>query len=153
TRQGTYVMHFAGSGEEAPDKLPDGIGPQLLVILSVINMTGCVFAEDQTAAAGSTDNNDDGILRRSCRARDRIALIFSSFDSIMGVAASGDPRTSRCRPRRAVALNPQQHAVADCAAVAHSASTFRRCPPSGSRQARVGQAAARASHAASPKGV
>jgi len=27
TRQGTYVMHFAGSGEEAPDKLADGIGP------------------------------------------------------------------------------------------------------------------------------
>jgi two-component system, response regulator, stage 0 sporulation protein F len=40
TRQGTYVMHFAGSGEEALDKLADGIEPQLIVILSDINMPG-----------------------------------------------------------------------------------------------------------------
>jgi two-component system, response regulator, stage 0 sporulation protein F len=39
-RQGTYVMHFAGSGEEALDKLADGIEPQLIVILSDINMPG-----------------------------------------------------------------------------------------------------------------
>ena len=39
-RQGTYVLHFAGSGEEALAKLGDGIRPQLIVILSDINMPG-----------------------------------------------------------------------------------------------------------------
>ena len=38
TRQGTYVMHFAGSGEQALDMLSDEIGPELIVILSDINM-------------------------------------------------------------------------------------------------------------------
>jgi two-component system, response regulator, stage 0 sporulation protein F len=40
TRDGTYVMHFAYSGEEALDRLSDGIEPQLIVILSDINMPG-----------------------------------------------------------------------------------------------------------------
>jgi two-component system, response regulator, stage 0 sporulation protein F len=40
TRQGTYVMHFAASGEDALDKLSSGIEPQLIVILSDINMPG-----------------------------------------------------------------------------------------------------------------
>jgi CheY-like chemotaxis protein len=39
-RQGTYVMHFAGSGEEALERLADGIEPTLIVILSDINMPG-----------------------------------------------------------------------------------------------------------------
>ena len=39
-RQGMYVLHFAGSGEEALDKLTAGIKPQLIVILSDINMPG-----------------------------------------------------------------------------------------------------------------
>jgi CheY-like chemotaxis protein len=37
-RQGTYVLHFASSGEEALDKLAAGIEPRLRVILSDINM-------------------------------------------------------------------------------------------------------------------
>jgi CheY-like chemotaxis protein len=39
-RQGTYVLHFAASGEDALDQLDDGIKPQLIVILSDINMPG-----------------------------------------------------------------------------------------------------------------
>ena len=39
-RQGTYVLHFAFSGEEALDRLTNGIEPQLIVILSDINMPG-----------------------------------------------------------------------------------------------------------------
>ena len=40
TRDGTYVMHFANSGEAALQQLSDGIEPQLIVILSDINMPG-----------------------------------------------------------------------------------------------------------------
>ena len=39
-RQGTYVLHFVGSGEEALQLLARGIEPQLIVILSDINMPG-----------------------------------------------------------------------------------------------------------------
>jgi CheY-like chemotaxis protein len=39
-RQGTYVLHFAASGEEALDKLSNGVRPELIVILSDINMPG-----------------------------------------------------------------------------------------------------------------
>jgi CheY-like chemotaxis protein len=39
-RQGTYVLHFAMSGEEALQKLEGEIQPQLIVILSDINMPG-----------------------------------------------------------------------------------------------------------------
>lgn len=39
-RQGTYVLHFAYSGEEALEKLEGEIEPQLIVILSDINMPG-----------------------------------------------------------------------------------------------------------------
>jgi CheY-like chemotaxis protein len=40
TRAGTYVLHFATSGEEALDRLTGEIKPQLIVILSDINMPG-----------------------------------------------------------------------------------------------------------------
>jgi CheY-like chemotaxis protein len=39
-REGTYVMHFANSGEMALEQLSDGIEPTLIVILSDINMPG-----------------------------------------------------------------------------------------------------------------
>jgi len=39
-RQGTYVMHFAGSGETALAQLTEGIEPRLIVLLSDINMPG-----------------------------------------------------------------------------------------------------------------
>jgi CheY-like chemotaxis protein len=39
-REGKYVLHFAGSGEEALGKLDDGVRPELIVILSDINMPG-----------------------------------------------------------------------------------------------------------------
>jgi len=38
-RQGTYVMHFAASGEEALERLAE-IKPELIVVLSDINMPG-----------------------------------------------------------------------------------------------------------------
>jgi len=40
TRAGTYVLHFAVSGDEALDRLTGEIKPQLIVILSDINMPG-----------------------------------------------------------------------------------------------------------------
>jgi CheY-like chemotaxis protein len=39
-RDGTYVIHFANSGEDALQQLGNGIEPQLIVILSDINMPG-----------------------------------------------------------------------------------------------------------------
>ena len=39
-RQGTYVLHFADSGEEALRQLAGEIEPELIVILSDINMPG-----------------------------------------------------------------------------------------------------------------
>jgi CheY-like chemotaxis protein len=40
TRQGTYVMLFAASGEEALDRLAGEIEPTLVAVLSDINMPG-----------------------------------------------------------------------------------------------------------------
>jgi CheY-like chemotaxis protein len=39
-RQGAYVLHFADSGEAALERLAGEIEPQLIVILSDINMPG-----------------------------------------------------------------------------------------------------------------
>ena len=40
TRQGTYALHSATSGEQALELLQNGIEPTLIVILSDINMPG-----------------------------------------------------------------------------------------------------------------
>jgi CheY-like chemotaxis protein len=40
TRQGTYVLHYAGSGSEALDRLAGDIEPALIAVLSDINMPG-----------------------------------------------------------------------------------------------------------------
>jgi CheY-like chemotaxis protein len=39
-RQGRYVIHFAQSAEQALDLLADDIRPELIVMLSDINMPG-----------------------------------------------------------------------------------------------------------------
>jgi CheY-like chemotaxis protein len=39
-RQGLYVLHFAHSGDAALTMLGDGVRPELIVILSDINMPG-----------------------------------------------------------------------------------------------------------------
>jgi CheY-like chemotaxis protein len=39
-REGIYAMHFAASGEEALQLLADEIKPELIVILSDVNMPG-----------------------------------------------------------------------------------------------------------------
>ena len=39
-RSGTYALHFAESGEQALQHLKDGIRPELILILSDINMPG-----------------------------------------------------------------------------------------------------------------
>jgi CheY-like chemotaxis protein len=39
-REGLYVLHFANSGEEALQMLGEGVRPELIVILSDINMPG-----------------------------------------------------------------------------------------------------------------
>ena len=40
TRQGTYVVHYAASGQEALDRLSGEIQPALLAVLSDINCPG-----------------------------------------------------------------------------------------------------------------
>jgi len=39
-RQGKFVLHFAASGEEALDRLANEIRPELILVLSDINMPG-----------------------------------------------------------------------------------------------------------------
>jgi CheY-like chemotaxis protein len=40
TRQGTYVLHYAASGHEALERLSAEIQPELVAVLSDINMPG-----------------------------------------------------------------------------------------------------------------
>ena len=50
-RQGTYVMHFAASREEALESLSGEIDPGVIVILSDINMPGMEAQLRQLPAA------------------------------------------------------------------------------------------------------
>ncbi len=72
-RDGTYVMHFANSGEEALDKLTEGIEPTLIVILSDINMPGmdglAATGRDQAAVPRSAGDDGDRLWRRRAAAR------------------------------------------------------------------------------------
>lgn len=72
-RQGHYVLHFAYSAEEALDRLADGIEPQLIVILSDINMPGM---------------DGLGLLREVKRRRPDLPVIM--------VTAYGDDERRRC---------------------------------------------------------
>ena len=58
-RQGTYVMHFAASGEQALERLAGEIEPQLIVILSDINMPGM----DGLTAAAARSSSGSPICR------------------------------------------------------------------------------------------
>jgi CheY-like chemotaxis protein len=71
-RDGTYAMHFAQSGESALEKLDHGIEPQLIVILSDINMPGMdglalLHAIKQKWPAMPGDDGD-GVWRRGAAA-------------------------------------------------------------------------------------
>jgi CheY-like chemotaxis protein len=72
-REGVYALHFAFSAEEALKRLENGIEPQLIVILSDINMPGM-----------------DGLalLREIKRRRPEL--------SVMMVTAYGDEERRRC---------------------------------------------------------
>lgn len=67
TREGTYVMHFAGSGEEALERLSGEIEPALIAVLSDINMPRygrpTVARRDQAAAPGSAGHDGDSVRR------------------------------------------------------------------------------------------
>ena len=67
-RQGTYVLHFAYSSEEALDKLAAGIEPQLIVILSDIIMPVMdgleLLREIKTRRARPARNDGDRLWRR-----------------------------------------------------------------------------------------
>jgi CheY-like chemotaxis protein len=63
-RQGTYVLHFANSGDQALQLLDDEIEPELLAILSENNMPGgrADLAGARQAALSPTDGDDgDGL--------------------------------------------------------------------------------------------
>jgi two-component system, response regulator, stage 0 sporulation protein F len=96
SRQGTYVMHFAASGEQALDMLAGDIRPELIVILCDINMPGMNGLELLGAIKQRradlpvmmvTANGDD---ERRRRARDLGASEFINkpvdFDQLGGAA-------------------------------------------------------------------
>ena len=76
-RQGTYAMHFANSGEDALGKLAGGVEPNLIAILSDINMPGMdgldLLGEIKTALPGAAGDDGNRLWRRRAPApRQRI---------------------------------------------------------------------------------
>jgi len=67
-REGTYVMHFAASGEEALELPGGGIEPGVIVILSDINMPGMdglqLLGKIKGALPRSAGHNGDRLWRR-----------------------------------------------------------------------------------------
>jgi CheY-like chemotaxis protein len=63
SRQGTYVLHFAAFPEEVLDKLANGVLPELIVILSNINMPGTDGLTLQTAPPRSAGHDGNGLWR------------------------------------------------------------------------------------------
>ena len=59
-RQGTYVMHFAASGEEALDKLSSGVEPELIV-----DPVGHQHARDGRADLAARDQDSAAPICRS----------------------------------------------------------------------------------------
>ena len=73
-RQGTYVIHFAASGEEALALLTGGIEPSVAVILSDINMPRgrpAVAGRDQRAVPRSPGHDGERLWRRRSPAQRR----------------------------------------------------------------------------------
>ena len=96
-RQGTYVLHFAASGEEALEQLAGEIEPELIVILSDINMPGMdgleLAGRDQAAAPRSAGHDGDRLWRRRAAPprqrtwRGRVPHQAGRFRSVEGAAA------------------------------------------------------------------
>jgi CheY-like chemotaxis protein len=101
-REGTYVMHFAASGEEALELLNGGIEPGVIVILSDINMPGMdglqLLGEIKRRFRSAGDDGDRLWRRRAPpprrRARGhRVPHQAGRFRSAEGPAASAARRS------------------------------------------------------------
>jgi len=79
TRAGTYVLHFATSGEEALDRLTGEIKPQLIVILSDINMPGMDGLEFLRAIRGDAATKDTAFILLTGRADKELVQRAAQF--------------------------------------------------------------------------
>ena len=106
-RQGTYVMHFAASGEQALELLADEIQPELIVILSDINMPGMdglrIARRDQAASPRSAGHDGDRLWRRGAktpRQRTRRFRVHHQAGRFRSVEGAATPIARRCGLRR-----------------------------------------------------
>jgi CheY-like chemotaxis protein len=79
-RQGTYAMHFANSGEDALGNLSGGVEPNLIAILSDINMPGMdgldLLGEIKRRYPRSRGVSIDRLVTRGSDAYAQISLRF-----------------------------------------------------------------------------